>query len=247
MGGGLGSWLSALLEHKPGLRGMLVDLPGVVAAAGWLVGWWVGAGEHMVPCMLPEMQGGARPLLNMPADTPWLHDSGAHCAALLQLPPVAEERWRQECPHLLARASFVGADFFSDALPPADAYFLRFILHDWPDAEAAAILRAVRRAVHPGSRALLLVQDVVMPERQPGVLLTTLDLQVGWWYCLLCVPGSVGTVAAAVACWAQVSSVTGNWRAWQSACRSCSDAALPPCLPAHVARCWPLAAARSAP
>lgn len=38
LGGGLGSWLSALLEHERGLRGMLVDLPGVVAAAGWLMG-----------------------------------------------------------------------------------------------------------------------------------------------------------------------------------------------------------------
>lgn len=46
------------------------------------------------------------------------------------------------------------------------------------DSEATAILRAVRRAMRPGSATVLLVQDVVMPERQPGVLLTTLDLQV---------------------------------------------------------------------
>ncbi len=34
VGGGLGSWLAALLERQPGLRGALVDLPAVVAAAG---------------------------------------------------------------------------------------------------------------------------------------------------------------------------------------------------------------------
>ncbi|PRW59016.1 hydroxyneurosporene methyltransferase [Chlorella sorokiniana] len=122
VGGGLGSWLAALLEHEPGLRGALVDLPSVVAGA--------------------------------------------------------EELWRRERPQLLGRTSFVGADFFSDLLPPADVYFLRFILHDWPDAEATAILRAVRRAVRPGSSAVLLVQDIVMPALQPGVLFTTLDLQM---------------------------------------------------------------------
>lgn len=34
VGGGQGSWLAALLEHEPGLRGTLVDLRSVVAAAG---------------------------------------------------------------------------------------------------------------------------------------------------------------------------------------------------------------------
>lgn len=34
VGGGLGSWLAALLECEPGLRGTLVDLRSVVVAAG---------------------------------------------------------------------------------------------------------------------------------------------------------------------------------------------------------------------
>lgn len=34
VGGGQGSWLAALLEHEPGMRGTLVDLLSVVAAAG---------------------------------------------------------------------------------------------------------------------------------------------------------------------------------------------------------------------
>lgn len=125
----------------------------------------------------------------MPAATVTTDLCDLLCSPCTAVPPsAAEERWRQQHPQLLGRTSFVGADFFTDPLPPADAYFLRFILHDWPDAEATAILRAVRRAMAPGSRAVLLVQDAVMPERQPGVVFTTLDLQVG----LPCVLGCHG-------------------------------------------------------
>lgn len=67
------------------------------------------------------------------------------------------------------------------------SHFARYILHDWADAEAAAILRTVRAAVPRGAEGCttLLVQDAVMPERQPGTLFTTFDLQVGC-VCLRC-------------------------------------------------------------
>lgn len=50
------------------------------------------------------------------------------------------------------------------------------------DERGAAILHTVRGAVPPGTEAAttLLVQDIVMPQRRPASLLTTLDLQVGW-------------------------------------------------------------------
>ena len=60
------------------------------------------------------------------------------------------------------RLSLVGGDFFKDALPRADVYLLSNILHDWPDAEAAAILTAIARAGHAGSKLLLL--EGVVPE-----------------------------------------------------------------------------------
>lgn len=47
-------------------------------------------------------------------------------------------------------------DFFVDPLPSADAYILMEVIHDWPDAEAAAILDAVRRAASPGARVLII-------------------------------------------------------------------------------------------
>lgn len=47
-------------------------------------------------------------------------------------------------------------DFFVDPLPTADAYILMEVIHDWPDAEAAAVLTAVRRAASPGARVLII-------------------------------------------------------------------------------------------
>jgi hypothetical protein len=71
-------------------------------------------------------------------------------------------------PHVIAevagltsdRLALVGGDFFRDALPVCDAYVLMEIIHDWGDAEAAAILRAVRAAAPPHA-VLLLVEDIV--------------------------------------------------------------------------------------
>ncbi len=51
-------------------------------------------------------------------------------------------------------------DFFVDPLPTADAYILMEVIHDWPDAEAVAILKAVRRAASPGAR-LLIIENVL--------------------------------------------------------------------------------------
>jgi hypothetical protein len=76
-------------------------------------------------------------------------------------------------PHVLAevtglaseRLALVPGDFFTDALPVCDAYVLMEVIHDWADAEAKAILRAVRAAA-PSHATLLLVEDIV-PE-SPG-------------------------------------------------------------------------------
>ena len=39
-----------------------------------------------------------------------------------------------------ARLSHLGGDFFTDPLPPADAYVLMEVLHDWGDEDAVKIL-----------------------------------------------------------------------------------------------------------
>jgi C-methyltransferase len=60
------------------------------------------------------------------------------------------------------RLSRQAGDFFVDPLPAADAYVLMEVLHDWPDAECAAILRAVRAAAGTGARVLVI--ENVLPD-----------------------------------------------------------------------------------
>jgi O-methyltransferase len=60
------------------------------------------------------------------------------------------------------RLTALAGDFFVDPLPRADAYLLMEVLHDWPDAEAADILRAVRRAASPGATVLII--EGIVPE-----------------------------------------------------------------------------------
>ncbi len=65
-------------------------------------------------------------------------------------------------------------DFFVDPLPRADVYLLMDIIHDWADAEATAILRAIRLAASPG--AVVLIIEGVVPEDVADARVHTLDV-----------------------------------------------------------------------
>lgn len=79
-----------------------------------------------------------------------------------------------EAPALLAeqgvadRVRVESGDFFASVPSGADAYVLRRILHDWPDEEAVAILRVVRRAMGESSR-LIIVDSVVGPPNEDAM------------------------------------------------------------------------------
>jgi hypothetical protein len=61
-----------------------------------------------------------------------------------------------------ARCRRIPGDFFSSALPAADAYVMKHIVHDWDDQAALVILRNIRKAIRPGPGArLLLVESVI--------------------------------------------------------------------------------------
>jgi hypothetical protein len=108
IGGGEGRLLAAILDQAPSARGILVDLPEVLA----------------------------RP-------------SG-----------VTHDRLRRN-----------PADFLRDELPRAHLYLLKYILHDWADAEARTLLQRIRRAAPTGAR--LLVADAFISE-EPGLNISKL-------------------------------------------------------------------------
>ncbi len=56
---------------------------------------------------------------------------------------------------LKARVSFQRGDFF-EAIPAADLYLLKFILHDWDDAAATRILSNCRRAIAANGRVAII-------------------------------------------------------------------------------------------
>lgn len=65
------------------------------------------------------------------------------------------------------RCATAGGDFFSMVPEGADIYLMKWILHDWSDADAVRILRRCREAMHAESR--LLIVEAVLPERaEPG-------------------------------------------------------------------------------
>jgi hypothetical protein len=78
-----------------------------------------------------------------------------------------------DLPHVIADASghesermrLQSGNFFTDAMPAADAYLLMEVIHDWSDPEAAKILAAVRRAA-PKHARLLIIEALI--SESPG-------------------------------------------------------------------------------
>lgn len=108
VGGGRGALLAGVLQANAGLRGILFDLPEVVASAG-----------------------------------PLLDRAG-----------------------VIDRCKVIGGDFFEAVPGGADLYALKFILHDWTDADCIRILRNCRQAMAKGGRVLI-VEHVVPEESGP--------------------------------------------------------------------------------
>lgn len=73
---------------------------------------------------------------------------------------------------LAHRAGAIGGDFFAEVPPGGDVYILSFILHDWDDDSAVALLRVIRRAMHPD--AGLLVVEQLLSEDAAGPAITAL-------------------------------------------------------------------------
>jgi hypothetical protein len=110
VGGGRGAFVAGALKAYPGLRGVLFDLPEVIATA-----------------------------------TPLLDRAG-----------VAD------------RCEIVGGSFFDGVPLGADLYFVKFILHDWPDEQCIRIIVNCRKAMAPRGR-LIIVEHLIPDEPGPHV------------------------------------------------------------------------------
>jgi O-methyltransferase domain/Dimerisation domain len=102
---------------------------------------------------------------------------------VLDLPHAVEGARREaEKRGLSMRFSAVAGDFFA-AVPAADLYLLKTVLHDWQDDQATSILRNCRSATHDGGRAL--VVETVIGEIGKPDFATLSDMG------MLCVTGGI--------------------------------------------------------
>jgi SAM-dependent methyltransferase len=61
------------------------------------------------------------------------------------------------------RGRFVPTDFFKSVQSGADAYLLKYIIHDWDDEDSIALLRNVRAALGPNG--VVLIIERIVPEQ----------------------------------------------------------------------------------
>lgn len=83
-----------------------------------------------------------------------------------------------EAAGIAGRCEVVGGSFF-DAVPEgADAYLLKYILHDWDDPASVAILTACRRACRPEGKLLVMERIVGPPNEGPETKISDLNMLV---------------------------------------------------------------------
>lgn len=90
----------------------------------------------------------------------------AHVVAKQPRSAALESRW-----------TAVAGSFF-ESVPPADAYLLKSILHDWPDEECVRILRNCAAALSPGGVVLVVELVLGRPGHEADAALSDLNMLV---------------------------------------------------------------------
>jgi hypothetical protein len=88
---------------------------------------------------------------------------------LLDMPdliPVAKKSLPVSNPQVAGRLEYVGADMF-ESIPPADAFVLKHIIHDWDDEHCLRLLQNIHQSME-GDGVLYCVDTVVPPMGDTG-------------------------------------------------------------------------------
>lgn len=80
---------------------------------------------------------------------------------------VAGARQRIDEMNLADRVELVPGDFFK-SVPPADAYVMKHIIHDWDDEKATTILKNCALHLKPGGKVIL-IEAVLSPGNEPNL------------------------------------------------------------------------------
>lgn len=81
---------------------------------------------------------------------------------LYDLPRVVESAFGGPIEPVKHRVSLAGGNMFESIPPGTDAYILKHVIHDWPDAPCIKMLKECRVGVNQGGK--LLVVDAVIPK-----------------------------------------------------------------------------------
>jgi hypothetical protein len=93
---------------------------------------------------------------------------------LFDMPSVIEAS--HELDGLANRTTKVAGDFFKAVPAGGDLYMLKFIIHDWADAESVTILRNVREGMAAGGKVILV--EMVLPDSNEPSIGKFMDLNM---------------------------------------------------------------------
>jgi hypothetical protein len=110
----------------------------------------IGGGHGTLLCAILKKHYGLRGIV---FDAP-------HIAALAT-PCIASARLSERC-------KAIGGNFF-EAVPAADSYILKSVIHDWDDASAINVLSKCAAAIRPDKGKVILLEMVVRPGNDPDL------------------------------------------------------------------------------
>lgn len=88
---------------------------------------------------------------------------------VFDLPHVVEgAKPRIESLGLASRYEVLGGDFF-EAVPPADSYVMKSIIHDWDEPRAIAILKNCAKSMRSPNGKVILIEQVIPEGNEPSL------------------------------------------------------------------------------